>query len=145
MLLKIKTRFITSFKVQKKSGDNGRRVTLKNTLLVHFFRVFFTNKSYSVFYLPSTRKKFSVLNAPYRYKLSQTSVGFTKYCIILTKNVHLSSHSHKSLLSIINLVKFLIHSSPIFETNVIHITSINYFINYYELKNFYLNNGNKQI
>ena len=87
-MIKLKLNFISNYNPNNPNNvDNklilSKKILCKNFIIFILFLNFFKFSQLSVFIKPSIKKKFMILNAPYRYKLSKSQFYFSRFNILL--------------------------------------------------------------
>ena len=93
-MIKLKLNFISNYNPNNPNNvDNklilSKKILCKNFIIFILFLNFFKFSQLSVFIKPSIKKKFMILNAPYRYKLSKSQFYFSRFNILLVINLKL--------------------------------------------------------
>lgn len=100
---------------------------------------FFKFSELSVFVKPNFKKKFMILNAPYRYKLSKSEFYFSRFNILLIIKLKFSIINHNTN-SIIELYKNLFLFLSKFDINLCHQDYLKIFFKTTYKDNFLLSN-----
>ena len=93
-MIKLKLNFISNYNPNNPNNvDNklilSKKILCKNFIIFILFLNFFKFSQLSVFIKPSIKKKFMILNAPYRSKLSKSQFYFSRFNILLVINLKL--------------------------------------------------------
>lgn len=132
-LLKISLHYITNFKPKlelfkqnkllfKGIRDTNNQILCRNLFLFFLFLKTITKQKQSnvtIFIKPKKQQHFTVLRAPYRYKLGRNQYGVSRYfivatfCLCLLRDIKSSNINH-----IIYFIKLCKQFYPWFETNI---------------------------
>ena len=87
-MIKLKLNFISNYNPHNPNNTIRKNITSKKILCKNFiifilFLNFFKFSELSIFIKPNFKKKFMILNAPYRYKLSKSEFYFSRFNILL--------------------------------------------------------------
>lgn len=92
-LIKLNLNFISNYNPHNSNNTNNKNISstkilCKNFIIFILFLNFFKFSQLSVFIKPNFKKKFMILNAPYRYKLSKSEFYFSRFNILLVININ---------------------------------------------------------
>jgi hypothetical protein len=126
---------------------NYNRVNCKKFLLFIFFFNYIKFKNNFLeklvfFVKPKFFSIYTLLRAPYRFKLSRDQLTFSRYYLVcsLTFNNHLNLKNFLNLNDLIFFINFFKKILPMFETNICFQKKITVYYNFFLKTNFMIKN-----
>lgn len=143
-MIKFKLNFVANYNPYNSNNTNNKiilskKILCKNFIIFILFLNFFKFSNLSVFIKPNFKKKFMILNAPYRYKLSKSEFYFSRYNILLILKIKLNINI-KSTKMIIIFLKNLFLFFQKFDINLCHQDFFKIFFKLTFKDNFLLSN-----
>ena len=117
----------------------NKKIFCKNFILFILFLNFFKFSNTSVFVKPTFKKKFTILNAPYRYKLSKSDFYFSRYNILLIINIQ-TNINYCTINLLILIFKKLFLFLKKFDVNLCHQNYFKIFFSSHLNSNFLIEN-----
>ncbi len=117
----------------------SKKILCKNFIIFILFLNFFKFSQLSVFIKPNFKKKFMILNAPYRYKLSKSEFYFSRFNILLTININFAIQI-ESISTIFELYQNLFLFLSKFDINLCHQDFLKIFFTTTFKNNFLISN-----
>jgi hypothetical protein len=117
----------------------SKKILCKNFIIFILFLNFFKFSQLSVFIKPNFKKKFMILNAPYRYKLSKSTFYFSRYNILLVIKINYNLNVN-SINSLLILYKNLFLFFQKFNINLCHQDYLKIFFKTTFKNNFLISN-----
>lgn len=144
--LKISINYISNFKfINIFKKNKVKFLNCKKFILFIFFFNYINNhfnwfKKVTLFFKPKFFSLFTMLRAPYRFKLSRDQLTFSRYYIICSfyfKNFfnYFNFSSYFEIISFINIFKFFF---PFFESNICFQQKLKIYFNFSFKPNFLL-------
>ena len=125
--------------INNNKNVTSKKILCKNFIIFILFLNFFKFSQLSIFIKPNFKKKFMILNAPYRYKLSKSEFYFSRYNILLILKIKLNINI-KSTKMIIIFLKNLFLFFQKFDINLCHQDFFKIFFKLTFKDNFLLSN-----
>lgn len=143
-MIKLKINFISNYNPYNSSDINKKDVLTKKILCKNFivfilFLNFLQSSKLSIFIKPKYKRRLTILNAPYRYKLSKSQFFFSRFNILLNFNFKILFEIN-SQNSIILLYKNLFFFFRKFNINLCHQDYLKIFFKFNFKKNFTITN-----
>ena len=143
-LIKLKLNFVSNYNPHNSNNSNNKNITSKKILCKNFiifilFLNFFKFSELSIFVKPNFKKKFMILNAPYRYKLSKSEFYFSRFNILLVIKLKFSINVY-SVGTVIEFYKNLFLFLSKFDINLCHQDYLKIFFKTTFKNNFLLSN-----
>ena len=141
-MIKLKLNFVSNYNPHNPGHDKNivsKKILCKNFIIFILFLNFFKFSRLSTFIKPNFRKKFMILNAPYRYKLSKSEFYFSRFNILLVIKINFTVHVH-SMKSIFEFYKNLFLFLSRFDINLCHQDYLKIFFKTTFKNNFEINN-----
>lgn len=117
----------------------SKKILCKNFIIFILFLNFFKFSQLSVFIKPNLKKKFMILNAPYRYKLSKSQFYFSRFNILLIIKININI-TIDSISMVITFLKNLFLFFNKFDINLCHQDYFKIFFTINFKNNFFLLN-----
>ena len=122
-MIKFKLNFVSNYNPYNTNNNSkiilSKKILCKNFIIFILFLNFFKFSNLSVFIKPNFKKKFMILNAPYRYKLSKSEFHFSRYNILLIIKINLNLDINSSNMIIIFLKNLFLFFQK-FDINLCH-------------------------
>lgn len=122
-MIKFKLNFVSNYNPYNPNNNSktilSKKILCKNFIIFILFLNFFKFSNLSVFIKPNFKKKFMILNAPYRYKLSKSEFYFSRYNILLIIKINLNLNINSSNMIIIFLKNLFLFFQK-FDINLCH-------------------------
>lgn len=121
-MIKFKLNFVSNYNPYNTNNNKtilSKKILCKNFIIFILFLNFFKFSNLSVFIKPNFKKKFMILNAPYRYKLSKSEFYFSRYNILLIIKINLNLNINSSNMIIIFLKNLFLFFQK-FDINLCH-------------------------
>ena len=137
--MKIKLHYISNFNFNNTKNNNvNKKIFCKNFIVFLMFLNFINNTNLSILFKPKFRKRFDILKAPYRFKMSKNQLYFSRFGITVSFYFYSSIKviDHKNL---IYFYKTMIKFFKNFEVNLCLQNSIKIFLSFKYTNNFLLN------
>ncbi len=115
------------------------KILCKNFIIFILFLNFFKFSQLSVFVKPNFKKKFMILNAPYRYKLSKSEFYFSRFNILLVIDIK-SIIEINQVNTLISFYRNLFFFLSKFDINLCHQDYLKIFFKTSFKNNFFLSN-----
>ena len=144
-MIKLKLNFVSNYNPYNSNNLNNtknltsKKILCKNFIIFILFLNFFKFSQLSIFVKPNFKKKFTILNAPYRYKLSKSSFFFSRFNILLVIKIHFDTYI-KSMSSLIVFYKNLFLLFKKFDINLCHQDYLKIFFKIKFKTNFLISN-----
>ena len=142
-MIKLNINFISNYNPFSLENVNinfiKKKIFCKNFIYFILFLNFFNFSKSSIFVKPLFKKKFTILNAPYRYKLSKTNFFFSRFHILLNLTFNLGI-LNSNLTLIIVLLNNLFNLLKDLDTNLCHQSYLKIFFKCQFKENFYISN-----
>ena len=144
-MIKFKLNFISNYNPYNTNNTNNNKIVLskkilcKNFIIFILFLNFFKFSNLSVFIKPNLKKKFMILNAPYRYKLSKSEFYFSRFNILLIIKIKININVQSTNMIIIFLKNLFIFLKK-FDINLCHQDFFKLFVKLTFRNNFLISN-----
>ena len=143
-MIKLKLNLISNYNPCSRNNINGvntisKKIFCKNFILFLLFINFLQFYKLSIFIKPKFKRNFTLLNAPYRYKLSKSQFFFSRFHILINFNFVINT-TVQSLNNIILLYKNLFFFLKKFNINLCHQDYLKIFFKFNFKKNFLIKN-----
>ncbi len=143
-MIKLNLNFVSNYNPHNSNNSNNKNISstkilCKNFIIFILFLNFFKFSRTSVFIKPNFKKKFMILNAPYRYKLSKSEFYFSRFNILLVINIESTIQVEQTKI-IILLYKNLFLFLSKFDINLCHQDYLKIFFKSSFKNNFLLSN-----
>lgn len=148
-MIKLKFNFISNYNPYNSSNPNlidfykknilSKKILCKNFIVFILFLNFFKFSKLSIFVKPKYKTKFTILNAPYRYKLSKSQFFFSRFNILLNFDIK-NNIKINSVNNLILLFKNLFFFFKKFNINLCHLDYLKIFFKFNLKQNFLLSN-----
>lgn len=143
-MIKLKLNFISNYNPYNLKDSNrkdiiSKKILCKNFIIFILFLNFFKFSKLSIFIKPKYKKKFMILNAPYRYKLSKNHFYFSRFNILLILNIkkNININSVNNIILFLNNLFFFLKK---FNINLCHQDYLKIFFKFDFKNNFKLLN-----
>ena len=143
-MIKLNLNFVSNYNPHNSNNSSNKNVSstkilCKNFIIFILFLNFFKFSHTSVFIKPNFKKKFMILNAPYRYKLSKSEFYFSRFNILLVISIKSTIQIEQTKI-IILLYKNLFLFLSKFDINLCHQDYLKIFFKSSFKNNFLLSN-----
>jgi hypothetical protein len=141
-LIKLKLNFISNYNPHNpdsslyKENIMSKKILCKNFIVFILFINFFKLTRLSVFIKPNFKRKFMILNAPYRYKLSKSEFQFSRFNILLVVKIKSNLPRTAVVNTILHTYRNLFLLLVKFDINLCHQDHLKVFFTFFLKENF---------